>query len=90
MALNIKNPEVERLAGEVAGMTGETKTEAIRKALKERRDRLAYHIVHRNRKADLLDFLNREIWPSIPRHLLGKRLTRAEQDRILGYGDKGV
>jgi antitoxin VapB len=90
MALNIKNPEVERLAGEVAAMTGETKTEAIRKALKERRDRLSYQIVRRDRNADLLHFLEREIWPAIPKRWLGKKLTRAEQDRILGYGDKGV
>lgn len=40
MALNIKNQEVERLAAEVAKMTGETKTEAIRRALGERRQRL--------------------------------------------------
>ncbi len=78
------------MAGEVAGMTGETKTEAIRKALKERRDRLSYHIATRNRKADLLDFLSREIWPAIPKRLLGKRLTKAELDQILGYEDKGV
>lgn len=40
MGLNIKNREVEELAGQVALATGETKTEAIRKALLERRDRL--------------------------------------------------
>jgi antitoxin VapB len=40
VALNIKNQEVERLAAEVAKMTGETKTEAIRRALGERRQRL--------------------------------------------------
>jgi len=90
MALNIKNPEVERLADEVAGMTGETKTEAIRKALQERRNRLSYHIVSRDRKADLLQFLTKEIWPAIPRQMLGKKLTQSEQDRILGYGDKGI
>ena len=31
MALNIKNAEVERLAAEVARITGETKAEAIRR-----------------------------------------------------------
>jgi antitoxin VapB len=40
MGLNIKNDEVERLASEIARKTGETKTEVIRKALLERRDRL--------------------------------------------------
>ena len=33
MALNLKNDEVERLATEVARLTGESKTEAIRQAL---------------------------------------------------------
>ena len=35
MALNIKNENVERLATEVARIAGETKTEAIRRALEE-------------------------------------------------------
>ena len=37
MALNIKNTEVERLAAEVAELSQETKTEAIRRALEERK-----------------------------------------------------
>ena len=90
MAMNIKNQEVERLAAEVAEMTGETKTEAIRKALKERRERLSYQIVRRDRKADLLRFLSREIWPAVPKRELGRTLTRKEQDQILGYGREGV
>jgi antitoxin VapB len=41
MALNIKNPHVESLAAEVARLTGESKTEAIRRALEIRRAELA-------------------------------------------------
>ena len=41
MAVNIKNERVERFFDEVAALTSETKTEAIRRALEERRDRLA-------------------------------------------------
>ena len=33
MALNIKNERVERLVAEVAAMTGETKVEAVQRAL---------------------------------------------------------
>lgn len=40
MGLNIKNAEVEELARLVAEATGETKTEAIRRALLERKERL--------------------------------------------------
>ncbi|ALA18222.1 type II toxin-antitoxin system VapB family antitoxin [Chelatococcus daeguensis] len=36
MALNIKSAETERLAREVAALTGETITEAVRKALEMR------------------------------------------------------
>jgi hypothetical protein len=40
LALTIQDPELEQLAEEVAGLAHETKTEAIRKALEERRSRL--------------------------------------------------
>jgi antitoxin VapB len=36
MSLNIKNPEVHALARELAGLTGESMTEAILVALRER------------------------------------------------------
>ena len=39
MALNIKNEETRRLAGELASLTGETMTGAITVALKERLER---------------------------------------------------
>lgn len=40
MALNIRNAEAEKLAESVAKLTGETKTEAVRKALLDRLERL--------------------------------------------------
>ena len=90
MALNIKNDEVERLAAEVAQMTGESKTEAIRSALAERRRRLAYRINPGDREAHALRFLELEVWPRIPDDELGRRLTRSEEDEILGYGPDGL
>jgi len=36
MALNIRNPEAERLAEDLAALTGESKTEAVKKALADR------------------------------------------------------
>ena len=90
MALNIKNAEVERLAAEVAGLAGETKTEAIRRALEERKGRLALRVGRRDRRADFLRFLERDVWPKIPRRLLGRRLSRKDEDEILGYGSRGV
>ena len=90
MALNIKNPEVERLAGEVAALAGESKTQAIRRALEERRGRLALRVVRKDRRADLLRFLEREVWPVVPRRLRGRRMSRREEHAILGYGPRGV
>jgi antitoxin VapB len=89
MALNLKNDDVERLAAEVARLTGESKTEAIRKALEERRRRLKA-VAPAERRARLLGLLRGRVWPSIPKDQLGRRLTPAEEDAILGYGGDGV
>lgn len=88
MALNVKNAEVERLAAEVAQMAGESKTEAIRRALLERRERLTYRIGPKRGRARR--FLEEEVWPLIPAEEIGRRLTHEEEDRILGYGSGGV
>lgn len=40
MTLNIKNPEAHKLATLIAKQTGETLTEAVTQALRERADRL--------------------------------------------------
>lgn len=90
MPLNIKNPEVERLVDEVAKVTGESKTEAVRKALEERRERLAFQVPPRDRRAEVLRFLEREVWPRVPPELLGRGLSKEEQEEILGYGPEGV
>ena len=90
MALNIKNDEVERLAAEVARITGESKTEAIRRALAERRQRLAYRVSPTDRQTRVLRFLEDEVWPRIPADQLGRRLSRDEEDEILGYGPAGT
>jgi antitoxin VapB len=89
MALNIKNADVERLAGEVARLAGESKTEAIRKSLEERRRRLKGPS-SADRRQRVVTFLKRDVWPTIPKKFLGKRPTRAEEDAILGFGDEGV
>lgn len=89
MALNIKDPETVRLATEVAEMTGESKTGAIRSALADRKQRLAYGMTKRDRLKDLRRLLEEEIWPSIPKSVLGKKVTKKEKERILGYGKEG-
>lgn len=89
MALNLKNAEVERLAAEVARLTGESKTEAIRRALEERRNRLRVAEVAQRRER-VLRLLRTKLWPSLPKQQRGRRLSREEEEAILGYGPEGV
>lgn len=88
--MNIKDPETERLAAEVAELTGTTKTGAVRDALRHERDRL---IAKRNadeRGRRFVEFLERDIWPLIPPDVRGKPITKAEREEILGIGPDGV
>jgi antitoxin VapB len=82
MALNIRNSEAERLAAEVARMTGETKTQAVIVALHERLAR-----VRRKRGTPkLADELT-----EIARHCASLPVldTRTADD-ILGYDPAGL
>ncbi len=90
MALNITNSAVERLAEEVARLCGESKTEAVRRALEERKARLAYRVADGDRASRLRRFLENEVWPAIPASELGRRTSREEEDQILGHDREGV
>ena len=90
MGLNIKNDEVERLVDQVATMTGESKTEAVRVALLERRRRLQLDQPADLRSQRLTEFLEREIWSRVPADQLGHMPSKAEREEILGYGAEGV
>jgi antitoxin VapB len=82
MPLNIRNPETERLAEEVARLAGETKTEAVTRAL---RDRLARLRRERTRRplADELD--------AIARHCARLPvLDERPPEEILGYDERGL
>ena len=82
MALNIRNEEAERLASTLAKLTGETKTEAVTKALRDRIARIRGERVQR-RLADELD--------DIARRCAGLRVRDARPaDEILGYDDSGL
>ena len=91
MALNIKNREVERLATEVAELARETKTEAIRRALEERKARLAVRRgrTPEERVRDITEDFRREVWPLIPPEVRGKGIPKEEQEEILGIGPNG-
>lgn len=88
MGLNIKNPQVEQLAAEVATLAGESKTEAIRRALLERRARLQTY-GPAGAQRNLREYVDRNVWPLIPPEAFGRTLSREEEDAILGYGPEG-
>lgn len=90
MALNIKNSEVERLAAEVAGLAGESKTEAVRRALLDRKQRLIVRRGNTARSERLQRLLQNRIWPEIPAEILGRRVSKKEREEILGYEAHGV
>ncbi len=80
MGLNIKNPEVERLAAEVAALTGESKTEAIRQALLARKEKLT--LPRRKRSEGLREWLERDVWPLVKPEYRGKPVTKEEWDAL--------
>jgi antitoxin VapB len=82
MGLSIKNREAERLARQVAQETGESLTEAIEKALRERLDRLKQRPQGHIMTEKLEDILRRvDALPTLD--------TRPEAE-ILGYDDEGI
>lgn len=82
MALNIRNKETEELAAKLARLTGETKTEAVRKALEARLARLDRE---KNGKT-LADIIN-EIGIECSRLPIYDNRT---PDEILGYDEYGL
>ena len=80
MALNIKDPEVDRLANELATRLQTNKTDAIRQALHAQLALLESRTD--DRQTQLLDVMRTEIWP-----LLTDRapITKREREEILGY-----
>jgi antitoxin VapB len=82
VALNIRNPEAERLATELARRTGETKTEAVTKALRERLARIRRERSKR-RRADELE--------AIAEHCANLPVLDARTpEEILEYDDRGL
>ncbi|MFC4124601.1 type II toxin-antitoxin system VapB family antitoxin [Nocardia rhizosphaerae] len=90
MAMNIKDPEAERLATELAARTGMSKTAAVRSALHDQLERLDRSTGHRDSGDEFVRFLRSEIWPQVPREVFGAPVTKAEREEILGYGPGGV
>ena len=82
MALNIRNDEAEDLAAKLAKLTGETKTEAVTKALRERVSRVRREQRQRALIAELTAIAKE--CASLP------VLDARSADEILGYDENGL
>lgn len=102
MALNIKDKQTEALVNEIASLTGETQTEAVRQAATERLERLEksrrgrFGGVRRlgydpKESAESFEYwFETEIRPLLKEENRGKPITKAEREQLLGYGPGGV
>lgn len=82
MALSIRNAETERLAETLADLTGETKTAAVTKALRDRLTRLRRERSTRGLSDEL---------GAIAEHCAGLPVKDGRPpDEIIGYDDRGV
>lgn len=90
MALNIKDPETEQLAAEVAALTGDTKTGAIRCALRERKRRLILAQTGMARGDRMVAMLERRLWPDLPPGVRTQVLSKEQEESILGFGPDGA
>ena len=85
--MSIKNPEVERLAEELSRLTKSSKTEVIRQALQEKKERLEVS-GSAARRQRLVAFLENRVWPKLPKGA-SRRWTREQEERLVGYGKHG-
>ena len=82
MALSIKHDEADRLARELAHLTGESLTEAVLNALRER--------LQRQRILDQTSRLRDELLEIGRRCAALPVLDNRSADEILGYDDQGL
>lgn len=82
MALNIKDPETDRLARELAVATGESITIATRRAIEERLQRFRARAAAADTRLDLSDLVARA--RSRP------DLDDRSAEKILGYDEFGL
>ena len=82
MALNIRNRRTEELAETLARLTGETKTEAVTRALQDRLERLRRERSGRSLARELDDIALH--CASLP------VLDERDDDEIIGYDERGL
>jgi antitoxin VapB len=90
VALTIKDQDTARLGADVAELAHETKTQAVKIALEERRAHLVGRRVRSGRGDRLRRFLVDEAWPQLAPDALGTPPSKADREDILGHGPEGL
>lgn len=98
MALSIEDRETEALVAKITSLTGESETDAVRIAARERVERLELEAPKPRRADDprrspeaFRHWLETEIWSRFPPEALDREpMTKAEREELLGYGPDGV
>lgn len=81
MALNIKDPETDRLARDLAALTGEKITQAVKTAIEDRLQREQ----RRRGKASL-----EELMEIVRRYASRPVVDDRSADEIIGYDERGL
>jgi len=86
MTLTIKNPTVAKLACRLATLTGESKTEAVHKALIERTQRFYRDYIQWEHRSELRNSLLLSSKPRNGKKHRGAGLSQADVVELMEYG----
>jgi antitoxin VapB len=79
--VNLKSDRVAALLEQITERTGETKIDAVTKALEERLQELET----KNRASRTLTWLKATVWSNPPEGERGKMPSKEEQEELLGF-----
>ena len=79
--INLKSDRVATLLEQITQRTGETKVDAVTRALEERLQDLEAT----DRAARTLAWLQTTVWPTLPETQRGKAPSKEEQEDLLGF-----
>ena len=79
--VNLKSDRVASLLEQLTQQTGETKVDAVSRALEERLQELKA----KDRSERTLTWLETVVWPNFTEAQRGHALTKEEQEELLGF-----
>lgn len=81
MPITIDDPELEALVHEIAAELQVSDADALTTVIRDHADYL-------RRRGAVMEWLQNDVWPTIPPEVRGKPITRAEKAELLGYGPR--